>query len=227
MISTHILDYIGYRSLELSHKLKGHQVHPPKSWERYIREDPFELRRITYPLNEDSLVIDLGGYKGEWSQQIYCRYRCMIDIYEPHPVLAAAIGKRFWGNPDIRVYPMALSDIARFADLHGNDIYASILPSDGCITEVIVDQASAIFNTLYSGKIIDLLKINIEGSEYDVLPDLIKNYDISTIRNIQVHFHNTVPDYVQKRAVIQQALFATHKQDWCYDYLYESWSVKQ
>ena len=226
MILPHVLDYIGYRSLELSHKMKGHQVHPPQSWERYYREDPFELRRVTYPLTEDSLVVDLGGYKGEWAMQIYCRYRCMIDIYEPHPVLAAFIPKRFGNNCDIRVYPIALSNKRDLMDLYGDDIYASLHNSSGEINEVFVARASEVFNAFYSGKIIDLLKINIEGSEYEVLPDLIGNYNMSTIKNIQVQFHNTVPDYALKRARIQSLLEETHKQDWCYDYLYESWNAK-
>ena len=225
MMLPHALDFMGYRCINLSEKLKGHTA-SIEEWKRYIADDPFELRRITYPLTEDSLVVDLGGYKGEWAMQIYCRYRCMIDIYEPHPVLAALIHKRFGNNCDIRVYPMALSDKHTPMDLCGDDIYASLHVGSGEINEVVVKKASDVFNFYYPGLEIDILKINIEGSEYEVLPDLIKNYDISTIKNIQIQFHKTVPDYAQKRALIQQCLSSTHIQNWCYDWMYENWTAK-
>jgi FkbM family methyltransferase len=225
MILTHVLDFIGYRCIEISHRLKGHQVHPAESTERYSREDPYELKRVTYPLMEESLVVDLGGYRGEWAQRIFCRYRCMIDIYEPNLFNVAYIRTMFWGMDKVQAFPFALSDKRCVLDLRGDDIYASLHGGDGDIHEVFVEKASEVFSLRYSGKTIDLLKINIEGSEYEVLPDLIENYNMQSIRNIQIQFHNTVKDYAGKRAAIQQALSKTHKMDWCYDYLYESWSA--
>ena len=39
---------------------------------------------------------------------------------------------------------------------------------------------------------IDLLKINIEGGEYEVLENLIENDLIKNIDNIQIQFHDFV-----------------------------------
>ena len=39
--------------------------------------------RLNYNLNENSIVFDLGGYKGEFSSIIYCKYSPFIFIFEP------------------------------------------------------------------------------------------------------------------------------------------------
>jgi len=222
-----ILDFIGYRSLALSNRLKGRQIHPEASWKQYYADDPNELLRITYPLDSDSLVVDVGGFKGEWSQRIYSRYCCYIDIYEPHPMLVQVIREHFKYNHEVRVIPIGLGNRNETLRLFGSDIYSSLYSNYGAESnEVAIRKASDVFRDNYSGIVIDLLKINIEGSEYQMLPDLIANYSMSTIRNIQIQFHNTVPEYWKKREKIQRELGKTHTLQWCYDFLYESWVVK-
>ena len=38
--------------------------------QRWFRDKGDYTHKITYDLNEDSKVIDLGGYTGVWAQQI-------------------------------------------------------------------------------------------------------------------------------------------------------------
>ena len=73
---------------------------------------------------------------------------------------------------------------------------------------------------------IDLMKINIEGGEYDLLPFLINENLISKINNIQVQFHNFIPNAVKKREEITNLLKNTHKNDWSYYFVWENWSLK-
>lgn len=42
-----------------------------------------EVRRYQYNLTPDSLVIDLGGFRGEFAATIHQRYNCRVEIYEP------------------------------------------------------------------------------------------------------------------------------------------------
>lgn len=41
--------------------------------------------RINYPLNSNSVAFDVGGYVGNWSSDIYQKYRCYIYAFEPIP----------------------------------------------------------------------------------------------------------------------------------------------
>jgi hypothetical protein len=73
---------------------------------------------------------------------------------------------------------------------------------------------------------IDLMKINIEGGEFDVLPSLIKSGDISKVKNLQVQFHNFVEDAVNKRRLIRGNLEKTHSEMWNYEFIWESWRLR-
>ena len=45
---------------------------------------------------------------------------------------------------------------------------------------------------------IDLLKINIEGGEYDILERMYKTGTINKVQNLQIQFHNFVEDAQSK-----------------------------
>ena len=63
--------------------------------------DP-ELRH-KYDLTDDSLVLDLGGYKGQWTSDIFSRYCCTVYVFEPVVSFAEGIQKRFARNKKIIV----------------------------------------------------------------------------------------------------------------------------
>jgi FkbM family methyltransferase len=229
-----IYDFMGYRLLNIgnvfireSNRIRGHQQHPPDSWNKYIKDDPYEMLRVTYPLGETSVVVDLGGYKGEWAQRIYSRYKCQIDIYEPHPIYSKIADLAFEHNTNVTVFPYALSTRNGVVKLSDDTIYSSLFHHKNVHTHTVeMADIASVFEMRYS-RCVDLLKINIEGSEYEILPELLAHYDIKKIRFIQIQFHNTVPDYASRRDAIRKELSKTHKCDWCYEYLYESWSLKE
>jgi len=227
-ILKHMRDFIGYRLITWGHNLIGYvenapnTVYLPGTFEKYIMDDPYEMLRITYPLTKESLVVDLGGYKGEWAQRIYSRYNCYVHIYEGNPTNTRILRMSFDNNPKVDIFNFVITNYTGTAMITDELNYSSV-HRGGKILVVPAIRASHQFERYNH---IDLLKFNIEGSEYDVLPDLIKNYDMKRIKNIQIQFHINIKEYVQKRAIIQLALSATHKRDWCYDYVYESWSLK-
>ena len=73
---------------------------------------------------------------------------------------------------------------------------------------------------------IDLLKLNIEGSEYDLLEKLIKSGLISTIDKLQIQFHENINDADLRRDRIRSDLNTTHKEIWSYYMVWERWDKK-
>lgn len=69
-----------------------------------------ETLRLNYELDGNSLVLDLGGYKGQWTSDIYGMYCCWIHIFEPVEEFARKIEKRFSKNPKISVHQFGLAD---------------------------------------------------------------------------------------------------------------------
>ena len=70
---------------------------------------------------------------------------------------------------------------------------------------------------------IDLIKINIEGDEFPVLKSLIDNDVIHMFKNIQVQFHQFIPDSVNLRNWIREKLTLTHKLTYDYEFVWENW----
>ena len=48
-----------------------------------------------YDLNENSLIFDVGGYKGQGASDLFSMYLSTIYIFEPHTEYAKEIEKRF------------------------------------------------------------------------------------------------------------------------------------
>jgi FkbM family methyltransferase len=220
-----VLNFVGYGCTGLAWKMVNYQNFYHGEYYRWLKEDPHELQRITYPLSKTSLVVDIGGLIGDWASKIYCRYNCNIHIYEPCLSLAQQATENFFGNDKVKIYPFGMSNKTGKMILHGDWMEASLYrTSSTVVSEVDIYRASEIFNERYS-KNVDLVKINVEGAEYDILPDLIKNYDMNFIKNLQIQFHPNIKAYKEKRDKIRNDLKKTHRCTWCYDFVYESWEV--
>ena len=70
----------------------------------------------------------------------------------------------------------------------------------------------------------DLVKINIEGMEFDILPYILANG--CTDCYYQIQFHDFVSGAEEKREAIRETLRKTHDEMWCYDWVWESWKPK-
>ena len=62
-------------------------------------EDEAYDKLIDYPLSSTSVVMDVGGYKGKWTEKIYQRYKCNVIIYEPVIEYFAIIMFTYLFNP--------------------------------------------------------------------------------------------------------------------------------
>lgn len=197
----------------------------PKDEEaRLKKDDPYDMINVTYPLNENSVVIDIGGLWGDWAIRMYCLYSCYIEVYEPQLDLAEQAKRSFGKNPKVKIYPFGLSNKKDIMKLYGHSWDASLFPNEGVgiVNQVVIERVSEVFKKYPR---IDLLKMNVEGAEYDILPDLIENYNMENVEIIQIFFHNVVEGYAEKRDKIREALSKTHTMDkkTSYDYIFERW----
>ena len=71
------------------------------------------------------------------------------------------------------------------------------------------------------------MKVNIEGGEYDLLEGLIENGLTARIRNIQVQFHDFVPNAYERMKNIQLSLSKTHKITYQFEFVWENWELNE
>ncbi|WP_281856096.1 FkbM family methyltransferase [Litoreibacter halocynthiae] len=190
---------------------------------RQWKRDKMEAKRYVFEgLNIDSVVFDVGGFEGNWAQDIYDRYGSTIHVFEPHPTFAAALEKRFAKNPKIVVHAFALGSEA--GQLHLSD--------DGDASSAVNDVAGSVsgevrpvaeFMKEFEPPVIDMMKINIEGGEYDLLPALAASGDLSRFGIVQVQFHQFRESDGALRDAVRADLAKTHSEKWCYPFVWEEW----
>jgi hypothetical protein len=72
-----------------------------------------------------------------------------------------------------------------------------------------------------------MMKVNIEGGEYELLDHLIDTGLICRVRDVQVQFHDDVlPDADRRMRAIQAGLSKTHTLLWQHEWIWECWRRK-
>ena len=194
---------------------------------KWYREKGDEKLRLNYKLNEQSIVFDIGGYIGDFANLIYEKYKCNVYIFEPSPTFYKICLERFKNNKKIFCFNYGLSDSENeyllSNEKEASSIAKNIIDKNGEFVKI--RKFSEVFEELNINKI-DLLKVNIEGSEYNLMPHIIEEKLIERINNIQIQFHIFIADAKEKRDKIINSLEKTHKRDWCYWFVWENWSLK-
>jgi len=193
-----------------------------RAWVR-DRGDVWRLRWSG--LGPGSTAFDFGGYRGDWAAAVHAGTGARVEVFEPHPTFAAGIAARFKGNDALRVHAFALgSTEATMALSDAADASSAVAGADG---PVVGHQRTVVaFFDEFGDRRIGLAKINIEGGEYDLLPALIAADRIGQIDLIQVQFHLYKQSDIARRDAIRAALQTTHRCDWCYDFVWEQWSLR-
>jgi FkbM family methyltransferase len=181
--------------------------------------------RLDYDLNENSLVFDIGGYKGEFASDIFCKYGCNIYIFEPIIEYYDEIKSKFINNSKVRVFPFGLGmkDSGELISLDENSS-SLFRPSEN----QILIQIKSINKFIEDNKLsnIDLMKINIEGAEYDLLDSLVNKKNHLIIQNFQIQFHDFVLANAKERMVkIQSELVKSHSLTFQYEFVWENWKL--
>jgi FkbM family methyltransferase len=196
--------------------------------QRWFADKGDATLRLDYPLTRESIVLDVGGYEGNWAVQIHERYGCTVHIFEPVPQYAENIRKRFPAGAKVYVHPFGLSNESTTATIFLNNDCTSVHKQKGTPCKIELRSAQEVFGEMGLSIIgVDLLKINIEGCEYELLPHLVNSPLIHSIRNIQVQFHDFIPSASARMIAIQQCLARTHDLTWQYRFVWENWRLRQ
>jgi FkbM family methyltransferase len=199
-----------------------------------------EDRRTTYPLDGGSVVVDAGGYMGNWCRPIAAKYGCRVEVFEPVKRFRDTIHRQEKGEADLsallHLRPAGLSDKAEVARFHvQNDSTGAYAASPETEEVALVDVRELFapqgeFAPLLTR--VDLMKLNIEGGEYAVLGALIETGLIKRIRYLQVQWHGPVwcaapfPGTAEMRRKLKGQLFKTHRTMWESPWVWESYELK-
>jgi FkbM family methyltransferase len=175
-------------------------------------------------IDRRSIVFDVGAFVGEWSEKISKRYGSTIYAFEPNPLVRRALSRRLADHPNVVRLEYGLGRVDHTATLAqagpGSSIY--IADPDLDSTDVQIRDVVGVLDELGVPQI-DLLKVNIEGGEYDLFERLIEADRLCAIRLVSVQFHEWHPKAYRRRRAIRRALARSHVEAWCYPWVWEYW----
>lgn len=182
-----------------------------------------EHLRYEYPLTSEDLVLDVGAYRGEFSQEILRRYACRIVAIEPTDSIlqATLLTSQIHGLPTdrVRVINKAAGRDNRPIKFGGQFLYTNVFePPTREFPGIDINEA-----VRECGEIA-LCKMNVEGSEYDLLPRLFEEDLQVRIRDLQVQFHQIAGrPYEIWYDRICETLNKTHYLTWVFPFCWENW----
>ena len=192
-------------------------------------------------INNNSIILDIGANIGDVTDVIMKKYNPNIYCYEPNISCYNYMLKRFKKNSKIKIFNVAVSNFSGKTFLYFHNKSTNISEfnersslkkeKDGLdINKKIEVNCINIKEILEKHNQIDLIKIDIEGSEYEVMPEIIKNKD--KIKMVLCEMHGN-PDGKKIPSVDGSKLVVKNK-IWIKDYtkliselkelnLYENW----
>jgi len=168
----------------------------------------YENMRYTYDLNKDSIVLDFGGFTGGFAENIASKYGCRVYVYEAVNRYYQQIVKK--KNPNLIAFNCGVSTMNGTTHIHvcdegsaireyaeqkkkndKNDSYQRNVAkyAHEPLEKIVIRDVVQILNEYDH---VDLLKINIEGIEYEILPHIINSGYINKIKHLQIQFHDFV-----------------------------------
>ena len=189
-----------------------------------------EKLRYDYELDENSIVFDLGAFVGDFSKRIYNKYHCNVYAFEPIDKFYQKCEYRFEDIPKVKTYCFGLGPREKKINFSLLDDETTSFSENISGCEHINGKIKSFKSFLQSNDIekINLMKVNIEGDEYELLNYLIDTNIIETIENIQIQFHNFdyINDAEQKRNMLIERLTLSHHTTYSYPYIWENWRLK-
>jgi FkbM family methyltransferase len=183
-----------------------------------------EAQRYEYPLTGDSVVLDAGCYHGTFSEGIHQRYGCHVRAFEPVKQYFEISQARLAGRTSISLFNFGVgpADARLPIAVAGDWSSLHLLDRTRVHEEVEIRNVDSVLDAP-----VDLMKINIEGAEYDLLDAMLDRGLLAYVKYLQVQFHTYgggEVGAVARRLVIRERLKATHDEQWCSDFVWESWS---
>jgi FkbM family methyltransferase len=184
------------------------------------------------PVPQGAVVLDVGAYIGDWAAAILERYQPTLYAFEPDPASFRRLRQRLGADARVHCLQYGLGGSDATLSLLQKGLGSTLYEEAGDTldsnerakgrVEVRVRDIVTVLDELGLARI-DLLKLNIEGGEYDVLERLLDAGRIQDVHCLMVQFHEWLDRATWRRMRIRQRLRRTHHEVWNYPFVWEQW----
>ena len=177
-------------------------------------------------LKQEGLVLDIGSYLGEYTKRVLGKNPKMTFwLYEPIPSYFNACVNKFINRENVVVYQTAVSADGRDFQMQidglrsrqGSNTSSEGVPVDSVSIQEIFDSVSEI----------ELLKMNIEGMEYECLEQLVRTNTLIKAKFLLIQFHNCEKDSQERRNALRMAIARDFNNIYTFEWIWELWIRKE
>ncbi len=184
-----------------------------------------EEERYNYPLDTNSVVLDCGGYEGNFAKRLIDKYGCTVFVFEPIPEFYDKCQATLRQYPQAFLYMHGVGYSKRHVNMRVKGDSTGIYADSGQVIDVQLRSIGEIMRLLNLGKV-DLLKLNIEGMEAETIEGMLDDGTIKKVVNLQVQPHTCMPNALTRWPEIQRHLAETHELTYCAPWCWENWQLK-
>lgn len=151
-----------------------HQVFTKYYYNRLALALEPEMKVLGYLFKKNDLVIDVGGNRGIYAYRLW-RLGGRVEVFEPNPACLLVLQAWAADKPSVNIHSLALSSRAGSANLHipiddsGVEHDASASIEHAGFAHVRDQQVSLRTLDSYGFENVSLIKIDVEGHEYNVI----------------------------------------------------------
>ena len=166
----------------------------------------------TQPLNEQSVVYSFGvGDNVAWDLAMIDRFGCTVHAFDPTPVSIAWVGRQAL-PPQFVFHDYGLSDfdgeLPFYPPRRAGSTHFSQERRAGWFTRQapVMGQVRRLDTTLgaLSHSRLDVLKLDIEGSEFEAVPDILASgIEIDQLL-VEIHYHFRSRSFRQGMELVRQ-----------------------
>jgi FkbM family methyltransferase len=195
------------------------------------RQNPRLLYDID--LHDGAVMVDVGGYEGEWSGQILARAETQgaravdLHVFEPEPNSLERLQRALGEDGRVHLHPFGLASCDRFQRMAvggpGTSQFKSgSQPGFFGAADLELRDVNTVVTRLGIDHI-DVMMINIEGGEYELIDRLYETDWLPRIDCLLVQFHEFGPDAYRARRRNRRELAESHRCTWSYKWVFERW----
>ena len=181
-----------------------------------------------FDLSGGAQVVDVGAYIGRWAICVADSNDCHVFAFELSPLIQPRLEGAVGGRQDITALPYGLGGSDEIVQINRKELGSSVFSKDADHTETdsadIRDVAN-VWQELGLSKVA-LMKINIEGGEYELLERMSQRGLLATVDTFLIQFHEWLPKAHRRRRDIRKQLALTHTLVWDYPFVWELWQAK-
>jgi FkbM family methyltransferase len=186
----------------------------------------YEKLKYEIDLHKNGIVLDLGAFKGEFTQKIKLdNPHLTFWLYEPILEYFNITTNKFVDEKNITVHQYGVSADGRNFEMQVDGL-RSRQQLDNSIMKIEVKSRSIqeIFNSVME---IELVKMNIEGMEFECLEQLVRSNSLIKARYLLIQFHNFEHEAKSRREALRKEFGKDFNNLFSFEWMWELWIRKE